>query len=143
MAIYHKVIENHLIMVEASSRSVYKQRSTKVAAPVIYRRPVCLGMEVPEKPKLEDLLPEPDERVFHIEMSKLNRRINQIKKKLAEKTKVHLNEVLSFGELRERLKRLKENQTELHKKRKEVETRLKLLNKEVKVGLMMSIGSYI
>jgi chromosome segregation ATPase len=120
-------------MVEASSRSMYKQRSTKVVTPVIYRRPVYLGTEVPEKPRLEDLLPEPDERAFHIEISKLNRRINQVKKKLAEKTKVHPSGVLSFGEVQERLRRLKENQTALHKERKEVEGKLKLINKEVKV----------
>lgn len=112
---------------------MYKQRSTRVYAPAIHRRPVSLGTKVPAKPKVEELLPVPDERAFHIELSKINRHINQIKKKLATKTKVHPSEVLSFGELQEKLKRLKENQISLHKERKEVETRLKLLNKEAKV----------
>lgn len=131
------------IMAEGVSRSMYKQRPTKVAAPVVYRKPVCLGTEVPARPRTEDLVPAPDEKAFRIEMSRLSRRVNQTKKKLADKTEVHPNQVLSFSELQERLRRLKERQIALHKERKEVEARLKPLNKEIKVRKTQTLGPSI
>ncbi len=122
-------------MVESKSKSFHKQRPAKARVPVIYRQPVNLETEVPERPRPEDLLSAPDESGFGIQMRDLSRRINRIKKKLADKSRVEDEPVLSLEELLKKRTQLQDAQNELHKQRTIMEGKLKNLTKSIKTVL--------
>jgi len=101
----------------------------------VYPQPVSLGTKVPEEIKSEDLLAAPNEGAFRKELSKINKRINKITKKLSEKLE-HNKQVPPINELMSSKKKLQEEKVNFHKKRKETEMVLKSLTRSIKMVLI-------
>ena len=99
----------------------------------VYRQPVTLETKVPEMIRSEDLLPIPNEAIFHKEINKVKKHIKQIKRKLAEKMEAKGAEVVPLSELEERKMKLQEDRIDLHKQRKDIEGTIKTLTKTIKL----------